>query len=198
MCSLEQLRSGPSNSNRAGRRIDLRDCDVLKEAIDEDCSFDADQVEKFTTEMKLNNGDYTLGFWLKPLGDLSLHDTLKRFLPTLAFYASTSPPLHNLQWGKWSNPNGEARLYSSCGDAERDVWENVEMKKSSNDGWTFISISRKNFSTPERARDNIIATNLMKNWEGSTLSQCLYDPAALFTSIEINYPMLISPVSWHM
>eukprot|EP00961_Rhodomonas_salina_P297321 3937126-Rhodomonas_salina.3 len=37
----------------------------------------------------------------------------------------------------------------------------------------------------------------LDRWEGSTWAQkqCLFDPAAFFTALEVNYPALISPIT---
>ena len=39
-----------------------------------------------------------------------------------------------------------------------------------------------------------IFTNLGTNWELADFPVCMFDDNALFTSIEVNYPMLMSPI----
>jgi len=98
--------------------------------------------------------------------------------------------LHNLQ----VNPNGEVRIDSSCGRTKRDLFENIEIRASSNSEWTFLAISRQNSSTPINPQKTSVATNMDKNWEATELAQCLFNPTSFFTSMEINYPMLITPL----
>jgi hypothetical protein len=92
------------------RRINVANCDELEAAIDPDCSFEQEQIDKFTADMLQNGGDFTMAFWVKPTGALSMNEHPKapkdsngqnRFFPHITFYAQTSPPQHNLQWGLW-------------------------------------------------------------------------------------------------
>ena len=163
--------------------------------IDDECSFSHEPIAKFTRDVKAAKGDFSIAFWVKPLGQKSLHTKYKRFFPHITFFAKTSPPQHNLLAGLYYNPNGEMRLDSPCGRTARDIYENVEMKAASDSGWTFLAFSRRNTSTDgTNTGENFVATNLLKNYEMSELKQCLFDPEAFFSALEINYPMLISPI----
>jgi len=186
-----------------GRRIDVTDCDQLEKVIDPECSFDPAPVEQFSADMQKNGGDFTIAFWVRPLGAASMNENpaaLKdkngdaRFFPHVSFLSRLSPPAHNLQWGLWKNPNGEVRVDSACGRTPRDLFENIEVRASSSDDWTFLAVSRKNTSTPGNPPKTWTATNEQKNWEATELAHCLFDPKAFFTSLEINFPMLISPI----
>eukprot|EP00961_Rhodomonas_salina_P008556 116530-Rhodomonas_salina.1 len=69
------------------------------------------------------------------------------------------------------------------------------MSAADPDGWTMISISRKNAdSAIGKAGDCTVVTNIARNWEGSALKQCLYDPTMFMQAIEVNYPSLMSPI----
>jgi hypothetical protein len=104
-----------------------------------------------------------------------------------------SPPQHNVALGLWgSNHYGEARLDSACDEGTNNVYDNVPHPELSKEGWSFMSISRSN--TTGRIE---VGVNLVKTFEGGQFNNgglCLFDPAALFTAIEISYPMLISPI----
>ena len=100
-----------------------------------------------------------------------------------------SPPQHNVALGLWgSNHYGEARLDSACDEGTNNVYDNVPHPELSKEGWSFMSISRSN--TTGRIE---VGVNLVKTFEGGQFNNgglCLFDPAALFTAIEISYPML--------
>lgn len=172
-----------------GRRIELRDCTALREAIDPYCSFNASAVKAFTAGVMRQNGDFTIGFWVKPTAAASLIDG--KFIPHVQFYASLSPPTHNLAWGLWLNANGEARLFSSCARGDRDIFENIEMNAASEGEWTFLAFTRFNSTS---TTNSSVTTNLGRNIEGSTLPVCLYDDDALFSALEFNYDVLVSPL----
>lgn len=186
-----------------GRRIDVTNCDELEKAIDAGCSFDPAPVDQFSVDMQKNGGDFTIAFWVRPIGAMSMNENPAsgkdrngdaRFYPHLSFMASTSPPQHNLQWGLWSNSNGEVRVHSSCRRLPLDIYENIEVRATSGSDWTFMAISRKNTSTSANPPMTWTATNEMKNWKATDLAACLFNPQSFFSSIEINYPMLLSPI----
>ena len=70
------------------------------------------------------------------------------------------------------------------------------MKRASNSDWTFIAMSHKNTTTSAAdLKETSVYTNLGQNREVlDTWKSCLYDQDHLFTAIEMNYPMLISPI----
>jgi hypothetical protein len=47
-------------------------CEVLETAIDQHCGFDAEVVQRFTAASLGNGGDFTLSFWYKPSGHVSV------------------------------------------------------------------------------------------------------------------------------
>jgi len=183
-------------------RVNVTDCDELLEATDDYCSFDREPVERFTADMKANGGDFTLAFWVKPLGEISLAPD-GRFLPSVHFLSTVSPPFANLAFGPFvSGGNGEARMRSGCtGPAEDNSVvdsEEIEMSKASTTDWTFIAISKNNklhTTQPSGTARASVATNLGRFTEGQgAWDMCLEDPNALFNAIEVNFPMLISPI----
>lgn len=116
-----------SFSRQKGRRVDLRDCNAFQAAVDEQCAFNSTEVQRFSQESKQNNGDYTIAFWMKPLGEISFNEYRKRFIPHIQFLSSISPPQHNVAFGHWENPNGEARMFSNCSQLVLP-YTNIEMK----------------------------------------------------------------------
>ena len=119
-----------------------------------------------------------------------------RFFPHIQFYSSLSPPQHQLHLGKWVNPNGEVRINSQCSNpVSRDSFWNIELNQASNKDWTFVSITTKNNSAlPGAEQITTTFTNLGMNREVAVFPVCLYNQDAFFSSLEINYPILISPI----
>ena len=177
---------------RKGRRVNITVCDELEQAIDVHCGFDIEQVRAFTRDVKANGGDFSFAFWVKPVGDVSMLGDTGRFFPHINFFSTLSPPQHQLHVGYWVNPNGEARINTNCVNPNNKAsYWNVEHKKASNSDWTFIAISHSNVSSPQETN---VFTNLGKNKESADAPTCLYDPESFFNALEVNYPMLISPI----
>jgi hypothetical protein len=84
---------------RESHRVNLTNCEELEAAIDEFCTFDADAVRDFTADVKKNGGEFSIGFWVKPLGDESLMSA-EKFYPHVTFFGSLSAPRPQLQLGK--------------------------------------------------------------------------------------------------
>jgi len=182
-------------NSRRGRRVNMTSCEELMASIDPECTFDQKAVEDFTAAVNANGGDWTIAFWIRPTGEESKIHELGNFYPHVQFLGKLSPPQHNLAVGLWANPFGEARVFSECERSERDIYDNIEMSAADPDGWTMISISRKNAdSAIGKAGDCTVVTNIARNWEGSALKQCLYDPTMFMQAIEVNYPSLMSPI----
>ena len=58
-----------------------------------------------------------------------------------------------------------------------------------------LNPSLKNMSKSEGGKTRTtIFTNLGTNWELADFPVCMFDEKALFSSIEVNYPMLMSPI----
>lgn len=171
-------------------RVNMTDCEQVAASIDEHCSFDHDAVRDFTTDLRANGGDYTIGFWIKPLDqENSLHSD-GSFYPSVSFLSTISPPTMNVAFGKFgTGVNGEVRVRTSCGP-NKEIAENVELLPASADGWTFIAASRSNSTSK-----GLTATDLggMREETGEW-TQCLFDEEMLFSAIEVNYPVLLSPV----
>jgi len=69
------------------------------------------------------------------------------------------------------------------------------MKASSNSEWTFLAISFRNVTSAARPQqETTVFTNLGTNRELLAAPTCLYDDVSFFNAIEVNYPMLISPI----
>jgi len=84
---------------RESHRVNLTNCEELEAAIDEFCTFDADAVRDFTADVKKNGGQFSIGFWVKPLGDESLMSA-EKFYPHVTFFGSLSAPRPQLQLAK--------------------------------------------------------------------------------------------------
>ena len=108
--------SGPLKTPqpKKGNRVNLTECNTMYSTINEFCDFDIEQVRQFTKDVKANGGDFTIAFWVKPLGDVSQLGDTGRFFPHINFLSTLSPPQHNLHIGYWVNPNGEVRINSKC------------------------------------------------------------------------------------
>ena len=87
-------------NGRLHPRINVTNCEELRDAVDEFCSFDADTVSLFTKDVKNNGGNWTMVFWIRPKGTVSL-DHRGQFVPTMTFWSSLSPPKHHLSIGRW-------------------------------------------------------------------------------------------------
>jgi hypothetical protein len=184
----EEWLEGMASADAA--RLNVTDCDELAEAIDTECAFNAAAIEGFTEAVREGGGDYTVAFWMKPVGGESLEGG--RFFPQAHFMASLSPPQHNLMIGKTTmNSNGESRVYTSCFSGKGRFFEYTELKPTSSDGWTFVAFTRDNSSTQTL---NSLVTNLVQNEMIGEFRQCFYNDSAMFSAIEFNYPMLVSPI----
>ena len=114
-------------------------------------------------------------------------------LQQIFFYGKTSPPQHNFGFGQYErNINlGEVVVDSSCDRANVFPFENVPLgAPASTSDWTFISLVRSNSSS------GIVqtASNLLKFQEGAEQKLCLFSPESMINALEINYPMLITPI----
>ncbi|KAJ1475190.1 hypothetical protein T484DRAFT_1829420 [Baffinella frigidus] len=103
--------------------------------------------------------------WVRPTGTGSLHPTSKRFFPGIHYYGTLSPPQPQVSWGKSLNPNGEVRIFTKCQFSGQDV-----------------------------PRGTRVVTSGAQNYEEGTMPMCYYDEMSFFNAIEINQPMLISPI----
>eukprot|EP00281_Chroomonas_sp_CCMP1168_P016014 CAMPEP_0206220982 /NCGR_PEP_ID=MMETSP0047_2-20121206/5167_1 /ASSEMBLY_ACC=CAM_ASM_000192 /TAXON_ID=195065 /ORGANISM="Chroomonas mesostigmatica_cf, Strain CCMP1168" /LENGTH=1725 /DNA_ID=CAMNT_0053643677 /DNA_START=282 /DNA_END=5460 /DNA_ORIENTATION=+ len=175
-------------------RVNLTVCDELETAIDEQCAFNASAVRAFTEEVVANGGDYTISFWMKPLGEYAQIPGTGRFFPFLQMLSSISPPTHNLALAKWTATNGDVRLFSACDRGLKDLFENVEIRESSNDGWTFYAFTRRNAREGGSGSKTTTVTESARFSEDGVMRQCLYNESAFFRALEINYDVVISPI----
>ena len=119
--------------------------------------------------------------------------THPQFYTQIYFYGKTSPPQANVGFGLYdTNINsGEVRVDSSCDRGNLWPFENVPLSQpASTSDWTFISVVRRNSSSPIVQT----ASNLLKFQEAAEQKLCLFDPESMINALEINYPMLISPI----
>jgi len=153
-------------------------------------------MQDFTKEMRASGGDFTISFWVRPVGPSSLMGQTGRFFPHINFLSSVSPPQHQLLFGKWVNPNGEGRINSKCRSlSSRDTYWNVEIKEVSKGGWTFFAISSRNrTSAAGQSQETRTLTNLGTDRELADFPICLFNDTSFFSAIEINYPLLITPI----
>ena len=175
-----------------GSRLDVTSCEALEAAVDPNCSFSSAAVRNFTQASIGNGGDYTVAFWVKPIGE-SAAGGPRTFVPQAHFMASLVPPRHNLGVGMYrANDNPSFRINSACAAGPDIVYENSEFEFKGADiqGWTMLAFARTN-STPEQ---NAAHVNLIHNIEPSGFKQCFFNPATLFEAIEFNSPMLVSPI----
>jgi hypothetical protein len=84
---------------------------------------------------------------------------------------------------------------STCGRGKTFDFELATLgSPASTSEWTFISVVRKNSSSNTYLRT---ASNLEKHSKPTDLAPgglCLFDPESMINALEINYPMLISPI----
>ena len=175
-----------------GSRLDVTSCEALEAAIDDSCSFNSVAVRNFTQASIRNGGDYTIAFWVKPIGESAVDDA-RSFVPQTHLMASLVPPRHNLAVGKYkTNDNPFFRIHSACEQGPDLLYENSEFEFQGFDfrGWTMLAFVRTN-STPAQ---NAAHVNLDHNIEPSEFNQCFYNNTALFEAIEFNSPMLITPI----
>jgi len=180
-----------------GRRFNLFNgssvCGDVEESVDAECEFDGKELALFTEEVKKNGGDFSISFWYKPFDEQSLIGD--RFLPHLAFYSTLFPPKHNLVLGVFdSNPNGELRVHSNCRRADSSqMFETLHTGAAAVDGWTRFTYVRKN-ATRHTTRSDTLMQNIKQQFQETKTPLCLFDEENMFSAIEINYPMYITPI----
>ena len=86
-----------------GNLVNVTDCEELAASIDTSCSFDSEPVRNFTRDVVANGGDYTIGFWVRPLDANSIMDEKGTFVPHVDFMNSVSPPQLRFSTGVWNN-----------------------------------------------------------------------------------------------
>jgi hypothetical protein len=184
-----------SYQQRTGLRMDLYNmtsvCDQVVEAVDPHCSFDPEPVTKFTAAVKASGGDFTIGLWMRPVGAKSLEKG--KFNPSLVFHASMFPPTHQFLLGGFGdNPQGAVHVHSACDRAIHDV-EKIGLSHASSKEWTFVAWTYRNSTRPLQMTTVTNLNHNVKEFQsGDPL--CLFNESAIFNAIEVNYPMLVSPI----
>jgi hypothetical protein len=139
--------------------INLTDCEELEMAVDESCDFDMQPIQDFTRDLKESNG-YSIGFWVKPIGEKSLTDG--KFLPKISLLRKISPPEPIFALSRsveWTENDILLMSYSICTEVEScsdlfDLpcchrigqkiprsWPYTYNQEMSTSDWTFIAIS---------------------------------------------------------
>jgi len=181
-----------------GRRLNVSDCAALAQAIDPFCSFERATVEEFTRAVVAGGGDYTIKFWVRPV-DQDSFDPELLFAPQLSFFSQLSPPRsHLLMTNIWGQVRGCVQHVSASDDPQdpsMTLDRCVEHDKLSSDmDWTFVAITFKNATELEQSSAKVIINTKVHRENSGTFALELYDPSALFTAIETNYPVLLSPL----
>uniref|UniRef100_A0A7S0VMJ9 Polycystin cation channel PKD1/PKD2 domain-containing protein n=1 Tax=Hemiselmis tepida TaxID=464990 RepID=A0A7S0VMJ9_9CRYP len=181
-------------------RVNLTECQSLLRSIDNFCEFDHSEVSQFTDEVRSNGGDFTLGFWVRPIGPESLTSEGK-FQPSVHFLNSVSPPFSNLAFAPFeSSKKGEVRMRSGCTGVYQDSIvnsEGVEFRGSASlTDWSFMSVVKNNKARlTGNASASVLLDSMLSQESQGDWDMCVGEGGQpLFTAIEVNYPMLISPI----
>lgn len=187
---------------KAGRRFDMFNgssvCDEVLASIDDGCEFLRTETTEFTADVRRNGGDFTIMFWVRPSDGDSFMTDGSLFLPHLAFYSSLFPPEHNIVLGAYKSSDGGAlRVHSRCRTSgDSPMYESLYTSASSVDGWTRITYIRKNSSEHEDVKyhENILLQGASAKKQESREPVCLFNEETIFSALEVNYPMYISPI----
>jgi hypothetical protein len=157
------------------------------------CEFSRNDITDFTAKVRANGGDFSISFWVRPSDETSLQGAL--FVPQITFYAQLTPPEHNLVLGVYNtHPGGELRLHSPCKSQDSShMYESIYTSASDVDGWTRFTYIRKN-ATKHGNNGNTLIQNIKVKGQETTESFCLFNEDRIFSALEVNYPMYISPI----
>lgn len=178
------------------KRLNLTECEEIKAAMDEHCAFDSASVANVTREYA-ESGEMTIAFWVKPLSEKSLENGV--YVPSVSFVGTVSPPTFNLQWYRsTTGVGGEIRIRSKCGkttylDGQQVVALTFYDRTAAPFEWQFVAFTmgkRGNFKT---LRQMTKTSDFAKDTDG-IWDLCPFDDNMLFNGIEVNYPVLMSPV----
>jgi hypothetical protein len=186
----------------AGRRFDMFNassvCDEVLASIDDGCELLRNETTEFTADVRRNGGDFTIMFWVRPLEGASFMNDGSLFLPHLAFYSSLFPPEHNIVLGAYvSHDGGALRVHSPCRtSSDSSMYESMYTSASSVNGWTRITYIRQNSSKHEDAKyhEHILLQNAGAKKQETREPMCLFNEETIFSALEVNYPMYISPI----
>jgi hypothetical protein len=172
-------------------------CEEILKSADAFCAFDSAAVAAASRDYA-KSGEVTVAFWVKPINEKALYFN-GMHIPAVSLLSSTSPPTANFQWYlPTSAPlGGEVRLRSSCGRNKNLGGQNMmpqQLFDRSVDpyGWTFVAVTIGKRGQDTFARTVIQSLEFNKNL--GSYKWCPYNPEALFEAIEVNYPILISPI----
>jgi hypothetical protein len=181
----------PDGGGKAeGAHLNLTVCEYLREAIDDACAFDTEAVNKFSETLKTSDG-FSLAFWVKAVDATSLTESGK-FFPHLSLLHNISPPETYFAMSKmsdWTYNTLDVRSYDSNGNP---VKQPSFLQDLSTSDWNFVAISNK-FGSGEEDLDSFAMQNsrVLSNYRGLDFRK---DSRSFFKAIEVNTPMLISPI----
>jgi len=188
-----------------GAHLNLTECEVLKEAIDDSCAFNMNAVNEFSQKLKTSDG-FSVAFWVKAVDSSSLSDSGK-FFPHISLLHSISPPEPYFAMSKmadWTYNTIDLRSYDSDGEP---VKKQSFLQDLSPSDWNFVSYSNK-FHVAETengggqgqgsggagSTESFVIQNSRVISEIDGLDFREGDHAAFFKGIEVNTPLLISPI----
>mmetsp|Transcript_21274 Transcript_21274/g.46660 ORF Transcript_21274/g.46660 Transcript_21274/m.46660 type:complete len:1658 (-) Transcript_21274:219-5192(-) len=187
-----------------GKMVNLTDCDALEAAIDETCTFSHEAMRNATQEVRERGGDYTIFFWVKSRGRAAF-DPSGNFLPHVSFLSNLAPVSGLLELvADHDNQHASVYAYSSCpSDTGHEVPLRVDLIQADvgpfGDDWSFVAISVSNTSQPTATMSvayNQEQTGFPGESEVPGWHQCMYDDSEpLIDAIEINYEMMMSPIT---
>jgi hypothetical protein len=179
------------------KRLNLTMCEEVKAAMDEHCAFDSASVANVTREYA-ESGEMTIAFWVKPLNEKALEDG--EYVPSVSFISTVSPPRSNLQWFRsTAGVGGEIVIRSKCGviqalDGALRMPLTSYDRKAEPFEWQFMA-----FTLGKRGNNVKLARQMTNTFDFTKTSDgiwdfCPFDDNMLFNGIEVNYPVLMSPV----
>ncbi len=185
---LDAVLPSDGGGKAEGAYLNLTMCEVLSESIDDDCAFDMNAVNEFSRKLKTSDG-FSLAFWIKAVDSSSLSESGK-FFPQLSLLHRVSPPEPFLVMSKrsdWTYNTLDMRSYDSNEPVKRSSF----LQDLSPSNWNFVAISNK-FGSSEGDYASFAVQNsrVLSNYRGLDFLK----DRAIFQAIEVNTPMLISPI----
>ena len=180
-------------------RVNLTNCEHLRQALEESCAFDPAGVKAFTRELRVSKG-WSIAFWVKPVGPESLSEN-GHFQPQLSFLHELSPPRAPLSMMLYSDyEHVQFHLRSSCSD-HPSAYVFTGMDELSTTEWSFISFTVQgayddagdaSMTCSSGSRDTVGAISMCLPKFRFCLSE--HEDAAFFNAIEVNQPLYMSPI----
>jgi len=174
--------------------LDITDCDLLDQQIDDYCAFNVSMHNWWTTHFDndiLNSGQFTLTFWLRPYGPESLRNGA--FMPTVQMFSEMAPPdvFFTLFTLKGHSPRVEAYLHTH----EKSGGHGIEVgaTMATND-WTHISLAFGNRDAKGHQEVTLMVnayymtdympTKWVKSHSGLFLQGMVFSPDMLVSPVE--------------